>query len=496
MAISVECESCGAGFKVAETSAGKRGKCPKCGEVFTMRPVDAAPVSTAAPAKRQPESGSSVAKKLSPQSSGAKQPGIAKRPANSDSASKVRPVTKAKGAAGPPPAPARAVPVGSVPEPIPVGGLPGSSSSGPAIVRPAMGPGLSVGKSSHGHAKKYKRKKGTPMIIWVIIIVGGLTSAGGWFYVATREEKTPVAKEMTPKITDGDEKLASEKPVDTPKSAKRAGKSKPSGESSEDEADKVADARRLSAVPEAEAEAEVETEELDPDAALAGGGDLAGKIRQRPATTTRAGTTSTSTKSGAKQPEPEAEAPAEEATPVTAEEIAALAETCKQNGWKAENKEQYADLSALAKGMMNGADEAAYAAATNVVQGPLRDIVWTVAGAKQINRQAAKELDKVGSGCFIVAEVKEQLEDGALLKLTSTEAMVKLEMKGAQLAQARPGIIFLLIGLVKPESYDLPADSDGAMRRARVIDCTYRMSIRELYDREESTIGPAKGGGE
>jgi hypothetical protein len=495
MAISVECESCGAGFKVADTYAGKRGKCPKCGEVFTVRPVDAAPSSAASPAKRQQAAGSSVAKNFSPQSPGAKQPGTSKRTSDSGSSSNVRPAIKAKRGAGPPPAPVRAVPVGSVPEAIPVGGLPGGSSVGKAIVRPAMGPGVSVGKSTHGHAKKYKRKKGTPMIIWVIIAVGGLTSAGGWIYVATREDEKPVAQAPVAKNPAVAEKQLTEKQssdkklAETAKGAKGAGKSEPADEA-EDKANKTADARKLSVVPEAAAE----KEEMDPDAALAGGGDLGSKIRKRPPTTTRAG--GASTPAAPKAKEPEAEAAAVEGTPVTAEEINALAETCKQNAWKAETKEQYADLAALASAMMNPADDAAYTAASNLIQGPIRDVVWTTDGAKQINRQAAKELDKVGTGCFVVAQVTEQVDGGALLKLTSTEAMVKINMEGGLLAQARPGIIYLLIGLVQPESYDLPPGPKGDARRARVIDCTYRMIINELYDREESTIGPAKGGGE
>ena len=274
MSISIECDSCGAGFKVADNLAGKRGKCPKCGEVFTVRPVDAAPSSGAATAKRQQGAGSSVAKKLSPQAPGAKQPGTVKRSPDSGSSSNVRPATKAKRSAAPPPAPARVVPVGTVPEAIPVGGLPGGSG-GAAIVRPAMGPGLSVGTSSHGHAKKYKRKKGTPIIIWVIIAVGGLSSAGGWYYVATRKEKKTVAQApvaASPTVTEKQslEKQPNEKKLAETakgaKGAKGASNGEP-GDEAEDETNKTADSRKLSVSPEAD----VPPEEEHLDAALAGG---------------------------------------------------------------------------------------------------------------------------------------------------------------------------------------------------------------------------------
>jgi hypothetical protein len=144
--------------------------------------------------------------------------------------------------------------------------------------------------------------------------------------------------------------------------------------------------------------------------------------------------------------------------------------------------------------MMNYADDAARDVALKLLNGPLTEVVWTTTQVSRINRNAAREIDKVGAGTFLVAEVTEQVDGGALLKLVSTETLIKLEMSGAQLALARPGKNFLLIGQIQPESYDLPASDTGEARRARVVDAMFRMGITEIYDRQNTTIGPAGGG--
>lgn len=487
MAISVECESCGAGFKVADTFAGKRGKCPKCGAVFTARAVGPASSSPAATAQRKPGAGSSVAD-LSPQSPAANQPGTSQRQAVSGSSSNIRPAGRGTRTAGPPSAPVRAVPVGSVAEAIPVGGLPGESSVGKAIVRPAMATGVAVGKSTYGHAKKYKRKKGTPVIMWVIIVVGGISATAGWIYVGTREAEKSVVQAAPAKNTNLSGKLASDK---KPTEGAKAASASDATEEADAAANGAADVRRLSVVPEADTEVEGGSEE-NLDAALAGEGDLKSKIRNRRTATTRAGSTKSATASTAN--EADAAAVPVKSAPVTAEELNELAEACKQNAWKADSKEQYAQLAALASGMMNYADDAARDVALKLLNGPLTEIVWTTERVSRINRNAARELNKVGAGCFLVAEVTEQVDSGALLKLVSTESLVKIEMMGSQLALARPGKTFLLIGSIKPESYDLPESESGEARRARVIDAMFRMGITEIYDREASTIGPAGGG--
>lgn len=508
MAIAVECESCGAKFKVADTFAGKRGKCPECSAIFTARAASSTTPALAA-AKRPGTSGSSVAKSLSPQKPAQSQPGTAKvspasvkpaqgRPVASHVTpvassikpvpSNVKPAAAAKQGKQSPP-PVKVVPVGSLPDDIPVGGIPGGSSVSKAVVRPALG-SIPTGKPSTTHGKKHKRKKGTPIIIWVIIVLGGLSSAGGWIYVATREPAKPLVASATKTNSPADKEAAEKKFKDSSKTEGDATEDEPATDDAE--SGKNGAQRKLSVVPEAtdEKQGEALGEALGSDADLVGGNK-----------TSKSGTSPVATAATPvatpKEVETEREATAAAAPAadaVSAEQLTELAAACQKNAWKADSKEQYAALLAVAGGMMNTADDAAYETARKLLEGPIRDIVWTTEGVRRINRYAAKDLDKIGQSCFTVAEVVEQIDGGALLKLVTTESLIKLEMSGSQLALARPGKNFLLIGTITPESHDLPPAEGGEAKRARVIDAMYRMGITEIYDREASTIGPAGGG--
>ena len=486
MAISIQCDSCGSAFKVADSFAGKRGKCPKCGHVFRAEGAAA---------------GSAVSKKGSSGQPAGNNPASVRAASGTSKAAKsprgsspnVRPAKRSRKApVQPPQAPVRAVPVGSLPEDIPTGRLPGESGMGTAQVRPAAsnlaqgvrpasGPMISPGKATATSAYRHKRKKGTPVILWVIIVLGGLSAGGGWIYVATREdpaEAQVAKKQQKPEPTKATDDSSSADATD--KSAK--------GKANEAERDKQSEDPTAPSDDQGKATGP-EKETGDDDLAVAlGGGDL-------PSTPRRTIPKPNPMPTGSEK-EPEKETPAvetaPEAEPVSAEQLKQLAAACEANAWKADSAEQYAQLSALAGGMMNYADEAARDAAMGLLNGPLSEIVWTTEKARRMNRQAMKDLDTIGKGAFVLAEVTEQVEGGAILKLVATEAMIKIEMSGPQLALIRPGKNFLLIGTVQPESYDLPPVSAADKpRKARVIDALFRVGISEIYDREGSSIGPA-----
>ena len=499
MAISIQCESCGASFKVADTFAGKRGKCPKCSHVFRA-PGGAAGGGSSVKLKGPTRAVSNSPKSVRPARGSSSDIQTSK-----DKTAPVKPVSSAKKRSGsspqPPQAPVRAVPVGSLPEEIPQGRLPGESGMGTAKVRPAgvnvaqgvrpaSGPMVSTGKASTTTAYRHKRKKGTPVILWVIIALGGLSAGGGWIYYMLREDPAqPVvakqSKNDTSKKAEGTEgaKAADKNRTDA---------STPASDADEDTQPKseVADEDSGGETSDAAAESSGEASGGgDDDLGLAlGGGDLPKGAKRIPRQTVP--TSTPEKKEEAKEAEEEKTAPPTE--PASAEKIKELAAICEENAWKADSEEQYEALSNLASAMMNYADDAAGDAAIGLLNGPLTEIVWTTEKARRMNRQAMKDLDTIGKGCFVLGEVTEQVEGGAILQLVRTDAWIKIEMSGPQLALIRPGKMFLLIGSVEPEKVDLPpAEDSERARTARVINALFRVGISEVYDREDSTIGPA-----
>jgi len=453
MTMQVKCPGCGKQLQLPNSARGKRGKCPQCGEKVAIPAVeggggdgDGAPPAAVRPSRAEAKPPPPVGKLPKGQAVAAAADAA---PVQTEQAAPVKAVS------------ASAVPVGkAIPAAPPSDqGQVGELDFGSQQAFSAAGSSL--------RSRRHSRRRGTPVWLWVLLLVGGAGAAGGWAYYLSgsaerlakrqsdqKSEKPPVEESAEDEGKDSPSQEQKKVPKSTtPESAATDRSRGPATESTQHDSPAKQDSAGKKTSPFASADSQVATGDAFDAAFAADQGDTV------------------QSDSDTAQP-----APATNGADPSVARYQQLLADCTKFDWQPKTLEEFASLGELATRMLAATSPEAQEAANRALA-QLVSVDWREQRAKAMNRWAALTVTQSDLGTVFIGTVLDHPGSQPLIHIDHTDRVVALP-DDRQLPDAPPGSKWLVVGAytkmtlpVEPENLPQGVDATvgDAVDAARVV---------------------------